>query len=375
MLTYKRSLLAVAIILFTCTLGYSQIANVSFTTFDVTFVNHPVIFYYGTAIPDSADDGWLVHIIVDGAEDGIDPPVMTPGPDWGMPTDDDFLPTNNNFYSNVINTGIYGAQYAGGFTGWDALVVKDNISQPEPAANLDDWIYVRVFDSPDLPSAMWYVDAAATQQLPTGGGVYTLYWLDWGEDFQLPVEMLSFEAIAGNEKVKLIWITASEIDNKEFKLYRDGSYLATIPTQAEGGCSGGELIYEYLDEDLANGQEYTYSLKAVNINGNVTNFMSEVKVTPEVSGQLVENYALRQNYPNPFNPTTTIEVDVKETGIVTIDIYNITGQKISTLEPQFVIGGNSSPIVFDASDLPSGIYFYTVKVNNFSDVKKMVLLR
>jgi len=85
-------------------------------------------------------------------------------------------------------------------------------------------------------------------------------------------------------------------------------------------------------------------------------------------------YCLFQNYPNPFNPVTHIRYDVKEDGFVTLTLYNAQGQLIETLVRTHQSAGfyNYS---FDAKDLPSGMYFYKIKVNNFVDKRKMVLLK
>jgi type IX secretion system substrate protein len=85
-------------------------------------------------------------------------------------------------------------------------------------------------------------------------------------------------------------------------------------------------------------------------------------------------YELNQNYPNPFNPSTKIKYNIKKTGNVKIEIYNILGQKIETLLNRQMTTG-SHEIEFIAKDLTSGIYFYRINAGGFNAVKKMVLLR
>ncbi len=87
-----------------------------------------------------------------------------------------------------------------------------------------------------------------------------------------------------------------------------------------------------------------------------------------------ENYALYQNYPNPFNPTTNIQFDLKEAGQVKIMVYNTLGQIVATVADRSLDAG-SHTVAFDASSLASGVYVYTINVNDFSDLKKMVLIR
>jgi len=86
------------------------------------------------------------------------------------------------------------------------------------------------------------------------------------------------------------------------------------------------------------------------------------------------SYALKQNYPNPFNPETTIRFDIKERGNVTLVIYNTLGQKVDTLVDE-VLEADIYHKSFDGTDFASGIYFYQLKCNDFTDTKKMILIK
>jgi hypothetical protein len=85
-------------------------------------------------------------------------------------------------------------------------------------------------------------------------------------------------------------------------------------------------------------------------------------------------FQLFQNYPNPFNPSTTIEFTIPKTEFVTVKIYNLLGQEVTTLVSQTLKAGFYN-YGWNASDLSSGIYYYTLTAGEFQDVKKMVLLR
>ena len=89
---------------------------------------------------------------------------------------------------------------------------------------------------------------------------------------------------------------------------------------------------------------------------------------------IVDAYKLHQNYPNPFNPNTTITYDVKESGHVTLKVYNVMGQEVATLVDE-VKDNNRYQVMFDASGLAAGVYFYRVNVNDYNDVAKMVILK
>jgi serine protease len=85
-------------------------------------------------------------------------------------------------------------------------------------------------------------------------------------------------------------------------------------------------------------------------------------------------FSLKQNYPNPFNPVTTIDYTVPQATNVSLKIFDILGRDILTLiDEHQKVGSYSEP--FDASQLPSGVYFYKLTAGNFHDVKKMVLMK
>jgi minor extracellular serine protease Vpr len=89
---------------------------------------------------------------------------------------------------------------------------------------------------------------------------------------------------------------------------------------------------------------------------------------------LVTDYVLYQNYPNPFNPATTIEYAVPKISKTTLKIYGILGSEITTLVNQEKNAGTYQ-IIWDASNLSSGIYFYQLKAGDFIQTRKMLLLK
>jgi hypothetical protein len=85
-------------------------------------------------------------------------------------------------------------------------------------------------------------------------------------------------------------------------------------------------------------------------------------------------FALRQNYPNPFNPNTTIRFDVPVPSIVHIAIYDVLGREVTTLVNESLAAGTYSR-VWDASGLASGVYLYHMRVDDFVETRKLVLVR
>lgn len=89
---------------------------------------------------------------------------------------------------------------------------------------------------------------------------------------------------------------------------------------------------------------------------------------------LPHDYSLSQNYPNPFNPSTKIEYSLPKNSYTTIKIFNVIGKEVATLVDKYETAGNHL-VSYDASNLPSGAYFYTLKAGDYSETKRMVLVK
>lgn len=101
---------------------------------------------------------------------------------------------------------------------------------------------------------------------------------------------------------------------------------------------------------------------------------SHVPTSTDSETLLPEAFALHQNYPNPFNPSTTIIYDVVESAHVVLEIHDVLGRHVLTLVDSHHRPGRYER-VFDASHLPSGLYFSTIRMKDFVAVKKMVLIK
>ena len=94
----------------------------------------------------------------------------------------------------------------------------------------------------------------------------------------------------------------------------------------------------------------------------------------EKINKFIDKFVLSQNYPNPFNPATTIKYSITERVSITLKVYDVLGNEIATLiNEEKSIG--SYDVKFDASGLPSGVYFYQLKAGDFVETKKMLLMK
>jgi len=170
--------------------------------------------------------------------------------------------------------------------------------------------------------------------------------------------------------VNMSWKTASETNVTKYQIVRNGDLVGEVT--AAGGAT--EHNYSFKDESAVNGTTYNYVLRIVN-SDNSYNDMVAGSATPGVQFAVVTEYKLHQNYPNPFNPTTSIRFDLVDRNFVTLKIYNATGQEVAT-----VVNGERhagvNVVNFDATNLTSGLYFYSIKIGSeYSATKKMMLLK
>ena len=88
-----------------------------------------------------------------------------------------------------------------------------------------------------------------------------------------------------------------------------------------------------------------------------------------------EDYTLGQNYPNPFNPATTITFALRNTGPATVKVYDLLGREVATLFDAVATARTPYSLSFDATNLPSGMYFYTLRSEGRSEVRKMGVVK
>ena len=200
-------------------------------------------------------------------------------------------------------------------------------------------------------------------------------------DPPLPIQLARFTGIVlGSGVVRLEWTTLSEINNYGFEVLRkrtDEPEYVTLPHSfvAGHGTTNEPHTYSFVDSTVLRGQ-WNYRLKQIDLDGGVhyTDPISVNVLTTVNELHLPAEFALKQNYPNPFNPSTTIHYEVPVAVSVTLTVYDITGREVATLVNENLQAGRYES-TFDANGLASGVYFYKLQTSNFTDTKKLLLLR
>src|SRR5690606_31395505 len=104
-----------------------------------------------------------------------------------------------------------------------------------------------------------------------------------------------------------------------------------------------------------------------------TNPDSTVRIN-QISSEVPEEYKLYRNYPNPFNPSTNIRFDISKTSDVKLSVYDITGREVSVLVNEKLLSG-SYEFTFNSTGLSSGVYIYRIKAADFTQTRKMLLVK
>lgn len=202
----------------------------------------------------------------------------------------------------------------------------------------------------------------------------------------LPVELISFTARPASDGVTLRWSTASEMDNYGFEIQRtavsdqgsanngrgltagrDGwSAIGFVPGN---GSSYDAHAYQYQDRVNTAGT-YAYRLRQIDRNG-AFRYSTEITVN---AASAPTAFGLEQNHPNPFNPVTVISYQLSAAGMTTLTVHDMLGREVSTLVNEVQPAGAYN-VPFNAAQLSSGVYLYTLRSGPSIQTRRMLLLK
>ena len=198
----------------------------------------------------------------------------------------------------------------------------------------------------------------------------------------IPVEFSSFNYSISDNSVLLSWITSSELNNYGFEIERallkndfhqpDWQKIGFVNGK---GTTNEKNFYSFTDKPSQQGVYY-YRIKQLDFNGDFK--YSDIV---EVHYEIINDFRLQQNYPNPFGkvihsdkPSTVISWQSPVGSWQTLEVYDLLGREIVTLVNEYKPAGNYQ-VEFNATNLPSGTYFYKLQAGDYTQVRKMVLVR
>ncbi len=294
------------------------------------------------------------------------------------------------FYYNSMNATLtsatVGIENAAGTVGlqmaYNAAYVKNNFAvkisaDPEwlTTNNFGGMLYngnsaaVRLeFRSEDYSPGLYSMDMKISSNDPAVPTKIIPVRLDIGGI--VPVELVSFDASTSADNVILNWATATETNNKGFSIERksgDAQWQKIAFVNGKGTVTE-KSTYSFTDSKVVAGK-YSYRLVQEDLDGTKhTGNSVEVNVGRPV------DYSLNQNYPNPFNPNTQISYQLPVNSKVVLKVYDAIGKEVATLVDDMKEAGYHS-VQFNASNLPSGMYVYKITAGNFTQSRKLVLMK
>lgn len=197
----------------------------------------------------------------------------------------------------------------------------------------------------------------------------------------LPVQLASLTATSMSaHQVRLDWTTVSETNNFGFEVQKSGtaqSDYQSIPNSfVQGhGTTVEPHSYTYTDNGAAIGRWY-YRLKQIDLDGSFrySDGVGVDVVTSVTDRSVPTTFSLEQNYPNPFNPITVVKYQVPVVSNVFLTVYDLLGREVSRLVGEVRQPGTYE-VTWDARNMPSGVYYCRMRGGEFTDMKRLVLLK
>jgi hypothetical protein len=187
----------------------------------------------------------------------------------------------------------------------------------------------------------------------------------------LPVELTSFNVNIYENSISLNWETATEVNNYGFEIQRSSekNEWRNVGFVQGHGNSNSPKHYSFSDNSIEASGQYYYRLKQLDIDGQYE-YSDVLNVIVEVPMK----YSLDQNYPNPFNPATTISYTIPIASSVKLIVYNVFGEEITRLVDETKEAGQYR-VEFNAENLASGMYFYSIETKYYKATRKLILLK
>lgn len=192
-----------------------------------------------------------------------------------------------------------------------------------------------------------------------------------GQLFELRVVKVENQEEAGRVSLPTILVPNYTVEVPGFDLNKDYNIDFYADHNGNGSYNAPPVDHAWRQTFNSSAGNFT---SAFSHNANFVDIQWPGATTVDDETNSPADYALLQNYPNPFNPSTKIQFSIPARGNIKLTVYNLLGQEIKTLVNEFKESGTHT-INFDAVGLNSGVYFYKIESNGYTQTRKMTLLK
>ena len=241
----------------------------------------------------------------------------------------------------------------------------------------------------EIQSPTWdYDNEKVSFTLNIGGRASNEFVLN-NNSSTLPVELSSFSVINENDSAKILWVTESETDVLGFNIFRSNTTNENNSVKLNSELinpsnSSSQNQYSFTDNNIEIDNTYYYWLEEINNSGN-SNLSDYIKFdfyhdeSQNNSPEEQQKFGISLIYPNPFNPSTTINYNLKSPANVKIDIFNIKGEKVYSIDEGYRKSDTKYSVCWNgetfSKTVSSGVYFIHLKAKNLSQFKRVVLIK
>ena len=200
------------------------------------------------------------------------------------------------------------------------------------------------------------------------------------------MEAVGFKPLSDNFKSlgAFVWYSDYRVDSTLYNWLTYSSFDSLFITDPnDPNVDDPVLIPAYNSQTIASGDSVIFYI-AIAYGINETEMLSSMQEAQDKYDQLTsvesdhnsipDGYVLEQNYPNPFNPSTEIKFGLPVSSNVSLRVFNSLGQEVALLVDEY-LGAGTHTYRFDATELSSGIYFYTLATGSFTQTRKMILIK
>lgn len=361
----------------------------------------------------TADLSSIIGLGSNGHFDPAKDSILVMGLDWSGGTN---VTGNRTMTADLVNPALYSTTLSvyrtADTTTWKFKAYPDSVFSNGGWETTPNYNYVYDNDSvtvhvlPTMVPAIYPLFAALTSPVTLVFHVDMHNAKNRYNHQSIPLADIRFVGMRGDADFLGSWVTAGgnwvlsdTIGQAHMKVFNDSgidgdqtagdgiwSYTAVVPTGTAGGLHQYKFAIYYTGADTVNGgsspldneniadANHTFILKNSAVPIVLSNTFGSLTGVEKYNNLTPQKYSLEQNYPNPFNPSTVIKYSVPQRSMVSLRIYDITGREVQSLVNQEMNAGNYQ-VTFNASKLASGVYFYSIRSNDFVSTKKMMLIK